>query len=87
MGFRDLFVKTSSVTELTYDVSASLAPVTTLDSLSPFFRGNRTATRQEAMSVPAIARGRNIICSSIASILFLNSERGVIDDIAATQSF
>jgi len=68
MGFRDLFVKTSSVTELTYDVSASLAPVTTLDSLSPFFRGNRTATRQEAMSVPAIARGRNIICSSIASI-------------------
>ena len=25
-------------------------------------------TRQEAMSVPAIARGRNIICSSIASI-------------------
>jgi HK97 family phage portal protein len=68
MGFRDLFVKTSSVTELTYDVSASLAPVTTLDSLSPFFRGNRTATREEAMSVPAIARGRNIICSSIASI-------------------
>jgi HK97 family phage portal protein len=68
MGFRDIFVRTSSVTELTYDVSASLAPVTTLDSLSPFFRGNRTATRQEAMSVPAIARGRNIICSSIASI-------------------
>ena len=62
MGFRDRFVRTSSVAELTYDVSASLAPVTTLDSLSPFFRGNRTATRQEAMSVPAIARGRNIIC-------------------------
>lgn len=68
MGFRDIFVRTSSVESLTYDVSASLAPVTTLDSLSPFFRGGRTATREEAMSVPAIARGRNIICSSIASI-------------------
>jgi HK97 family phage portal protein len=68
MGFRDIFVRTSSVESLTYDVSASLAPVTTLDALSPFFRGNRTATGQEAMSVPAIARGRNIICSSIASI-------------------
>ena len=68
MGLRDIFVRTSSVESLTYDVSASLAPVTTLDALSPFFRGNRTATRQEAMSVPAIARGRNIICSSIASI-------------------
>jgi HK97 family phage portal protein len=68
MGFRDIFVRTSQVESLTYDVSASLAPVTTLDALSPFFRGNRTATRQEAMSVPAIARGRNIICSSIASI-------------------
>jgi HK97 family phage portal protein len=68
MGIRDIFLRTSSVESLTYDVSASLAPVTTLDALSPFFRGNRTATRQEAMSVPAIARGRNIICSSIASI-------------------
>lgn len=67
MGFRDIFVR-SSVTAPTYDVSASLAPVTSLDSLSPFFRGTRTATRQEAMSVPAIARGRNLICSSIASI-------------------
>ena len=74
MGFRDLFVRTASVTAPTYDVSASLAPVTSLDSLSPFFRGNRTATRQEAMSVPAIARGRNLICSSIASI-----ELNVID--------
>jgi len=74
MGFRDIFVRTSKETSLTYDVSASLAPVTSLDSLSPFFRGNRTATRQEAMSVPAIARGRNLICSSIASI-----ELNVID--------
>ena len=69
MGFRDIFVRTAAAAEaLTYDVSASLAPVSTLDAISPFFRGARQATREEAMSVPAIARGRNIICSSIASI-------------------
>jgi len=75
MGLRDIFVRTKSVTPLTYDVSASLAPVTSLDALSPFFRGSRTATRQEAMSVPAIARGRNLICSSIASIGLLVRDR------------
>jgi len=68
MGFRDIFVRTTYEAIPTYDVSASLAPVTSLDALSPFFRNSRTATREEAMSVPAIARGRNIICSSIASI-------------------
>jgi len=50
------------------DVSAQLGPVTTLDSLTPFFGGANTATREEFMSVPTGARARNIICSSIASI-------------------
>ena len=68
MGLRDIFVRNTPVEIVTYDVSASLAPVTTLDSISPFFRNGRTATREEFMSVPACARGRNIICSSIASI-------------------
>jgi len=49
-------------------VSASLAPVTSIDSLTPFFGGAQTATREQAMSVPSCARARNIICSSIASI-------------------
>lgn len=71
MALRDLFatkrVETATL-ERGSDVAASLAPVTALDSLTPFFGGVNTATRDEAMSVPTVARGRNIICSSIASI-------------------
>lgn len=71
MGIRDIFA-TKSVqtvsTPVAADVAAALQPVTSLDSLTPFFGGVNTATREEAMSVPTVARGRNIICSSIASI-------------------
>ena len=70
MGIRDIFASKSVqlVTEATADIAASLGPVTSLDSLTPFFGGVNTATREEAMSVPTVARARNIICSSIASI-------------------
>jgi phage portal protein BeeE len=71
MGIRDIFATRSVETAAPtrgVDVAASLAPVTTLDSLTPFFGGAQTATREEAMSVPSCARARNIICSSIASI-------------------
>ena len=71
MGIRDIFASRSVQTVSqppTADVAAALQPVTSLDSLTPFFGGVNTATREEAMSVPTIARGRNIICSSIASI-------------------
>jgi len=70
MGIRDIFAtrQVQSVTPASgADIAASL-PVTSLDSLTPFFGGANTATREEAMSVPTVARGRNIICSSIASI-------------------
>ena len=71
MGLLDIFAtrKVEMATPSpTYDVSASLGPVTTLDSLSPFYGGANTATREQAMMVPTVARARNIICSSIASI-------------------
>ena len=71
MGIRDIFATRSIETAAPtrgVDVAASLAPVTSLDSLTPFFGGAQTATREEAMSVPSCARARNIICSSIASI-------------------
>ena len=71
MGIRDIFATRSVQTvqpTAGADVAASIAPVTSLDSLTPFFGGVNTATREEAMSVPTVARGRNIICSSIASI-------------------
>ena len=71
MAIRDIFatrkIETAAPTR-GVDVAASLAPVTTLDSLTPFFGGALTATREEAMSVPSCARARNIICSSISSI-------------------
>jgi HK97 family phage portal protein len=70
MGIRDIFASREVITQSPIsgaDVAASM-PVTTLDSLTPFFGGVNTATREEAMSVPTVARGRNIICSSIASI-------------------
>jgi HK97 family phage portal protein len=71
MGIRDIFA-TRQVQTVGLpsgpDVSAQLGPVTSLDSLTPFFGGANTATREEFMSVPTGARARNIICSSIASI-------------------
>ena len=67
MGIRDIFASRSVQTVTApagADVAAALGPVTSLDSLTPFFGGVNTATREEAMSVPTVARGRNIICSS-----------------------
>ena len=71
MGFRDLFVPTvkTAVAAPSADVAASLAPVNTIDSLNGYWAHfGSTATREEAMSIPTVARGRGIICSSIASI-------------------
>jgi HK97 family phage portal protein len=71
MGIRDIFATRQVQTVATPqspDVSAQLGPVTSLDSLTPFFGGVNTATREEFMSIPTAARARNIICSSIASI-------------------
>lgn len=71
MGFRDLFVpavKTAAPAQ-TADVAASLAPVNTIDSLNGYWtQFGASASREEAMSIPTVARGRGIICSSIASI-------------------
>lgn len=71
MGIRDIFATRQVQTVVpptAPDVAAQLGPVTSLDSLTPFFGGANTATREEFMSVPTGARARNIICSSIASI-------------------
>ena len=71
MGIRDIFATRQVETvglPSSPDVAAQLGPVTSLDSLTPFFGGANTATREEFMSVPTGARARNIICSSIASI-------------------
>jgi HK97 family phage portal protein len=52
-------------------VEAALAPFNIPDFTDfPFLSNavNSTATRLEAMTVPSVARGRNIICGTIASI-------------------
>lgn len=71
MGFRDLFVPTvkTAAPAPSADVAASLAPVNTADSLNGYWtQFGASASREEAMSIPTVARGRGIICSSIASI-------------------
>jgi len=50
------------------DVSASLYPIQTTDSITSFGVATYTATREEFMSIPTCSRARSIICSSIASI-------------------
>ena len=70
MGIRDIFTKAAPVVPTPTDVAASLAPVTSIDSLSgaTWYGLQNTATREEAMSVPTVSRARSIICSSVASI-------------------
>lgn len=69
MGLFDRFKLTAEAApSANSDVSASLAPLPSIDSLYPFFGLAHDATREQAMSVPTVARGRGIICSSIASI-------------------
>jgi hypothetical protein len=70
MGIRDLFASkvTAVAPPQNSDVEASVSPVFALDSIYTFNGGATQATREEAMSIPTIARARGIICSSIASI-------------------
>ena len=70
MGLLDRFKLTADAapSASTHDAAASLAPVPTIDSLYPFFGLAHDATREQAMAIPTVARGRGIICSSIASL-------------------
>ena len=72
MGLFDRFasptVKAVPKTSLVDIEAASLYPVNSPNSLGgAYFFGTQTASRTEAMGVPALARGRNIICSTIGS--------------------
>ena len=55
MGLRDSF-RTKAIEPTSADVAAAL-PLPTIDSLIIPFNGTVTATREEAMSIPAVARG------------------------------
>ena len=57
------------------DVAAQIGPAPTLDAFYPFGGADYLATREEAMSVPAIARARNMICNSIATIPLITRDK------------
>ena len=50
------------------DVEAALTPVQITDSVYNILGGATNTTRQLAMSVPSVARARNIICGTIGSL-------------------
>lgn len=59
---------TAQKPEKVSDVTAALTPVQITDSVYNILGGATNTTRQLAMSVPAVARARNIICGTIGSL-------------------
>jgi len=57
------------------DIDAQIGPAPTLDAFYPFGGADYLASREEAMSVPAIARARNMICNSIATIPMITRDK------------
>ena len=57
------------------DIAAQIGPAPTLDAFFPFGSADYLASREEAMSVPAIARARNMICNSIATIPLVTRDK------------
>jgi HK97 family phage portal protein len=66
MGIKDLFAKAPAPVGLTVDAAATPAPFN--NTVQNYFYPLATANRQQAMAVPTLARARNIICSTIASL-------------------
>ena len=60
-------VRTAKPTKVS-DVAAALTPVQITDSVYNILGGATNTTRQLAMSVPSVARARNIICGTIGSL-------------------
>jgi HK97 family phage portal protein len=66
MALRDLFAKAPEPQTMTVDAAATPAPFN--NSVQNYFYPLASANRQQAMAVPTIARARNIICSTVASL-------------------
>jgi len=67
MGLFDRFLTNQTPTIQT-DVAAANTPYNLQSAVGGLFYGAQTATREQAMSVPAVARARNIICATIGSL-------------------
>lgn len=61
MALRDLFAKAPEPVGLTVDAAATPAPFNS--TYNNFFYPLSSATREQAMAIPTIARARNILCS------------------------
>lgn len=69
MGLKDfLFPTITATTPKSIDVEASLAPVNLQSTSWGLLNGPISIDRAAAMSVPAVARARNIICGTIGSL-------------------
>ena len=66
MGLFDRFTNQKPKSE--NDVSASLSPFSISDTFWNAINNGIGASRIQAMSIPTIARARNLICSSVASL-------------------
>ncbi len=66
-AIRDFFFPASTPIKVS-DVEASLTPIQIQDNVYQILGGRTTTTRPVAMSVPAVARARNIICGTIGSL-------------------
>ncbi len=67
MGLFDRFL-TNQTPAIQTDVAAANTPYNLQSAVGGLFYGAQTATREQAMSVPSVARARNIICSTIGSL-------------------
>jgi HK97 family phage portal protein len=68
MGLKEFFLGAPSVAEKFTDVEASLQPFNLSTSVYGLLNAPTTVDRASAMSVPAVARARNIICGTIGSL-------------------
>lgn len=66
-AIRDFFFPASAPIR-TSDIEAALTPVQVQDAVYSILQGSTNASRKLAMSVPSIARARNIICGTIGSL-------------------
>jgi len=69
-AIRDFFFPqiTSVKPDTVADVAAALTPIQLTENVYGILDGSTTTSRRLAMSVPAVARARNIICGTIGSL-------------------
>jgi len=68
MGIRDFLFPQIEAAKPSMDVAAANSPVNIADQVYFLLGGSTSTTRTAAMSVPSVARARNIICGTIGSL-------------------